>query len=67
MIGLCVNAAKANYIFANQGTTRDIKSLKEDIKLIMADFNYPGSLTTSTEQDINNRLGKAWVALNKNE
>ncbi len=34
MIGLCVNAAKENYIFANQGTTRDIKSLKEDIKLI---------------------------------
>ena len=45
--------------------TRDIKSLKEDIKLIMADFNYPLSLTTSTEQDINNRLGKAWVALKK--
>ena len=61
-IGLVVNASKTQYICYNQ--QGELKSIDgKDIKEVK-EFNYLGSNITSTERDVQIRLGKAWAALN---
>ena len=57
-----VNASKTQYICYNQ--QGELKSIDgKDIKEVK-EFNYLGSNITSTERDVQIRLGKAWAALN---
>ena len=62
-IGLHVNAHKTEYICYNQTgniTTRDGASLK-----LVDKFTYLGSSVSSTENDIDTRLTKAWTAIDR--
>ena len=49
----------------NQNTSQCMSSLSGDKIKQVEDFKYLGSYIESTEQDVNIRLGKAWVALNE--
>ena len=62
-IGLHVNAHKTEYMCSNQTgniTTLDGASLK-----LVDKFTYQGSSVSSTENDINTRLTKAWTAIDR--
>ena len=62
-IGLHVNANKTEYMCYNQTgniTTLDVASLK-----LVDKFTYLGSSVSSTENDIDTRLTKAWTAIDR--
>ena len=62
-IGLHVNAHKTEYMCYNQTgdiSTRDGTSLK-----LVDKFTYLGSSVSSTENDIDTRLTKAWTAIDR--
>ena len=62
-VGLHVNADKTEYMCFNQRgyiSTENFRSLK-----LVDKFTYRGSSVSSTENDINTRLAKAWTAINR--
>ena len=59
-IGLHVNADKTEYMCFNQ---RDISTRKGGPLKLVDKFTYLGSSISSTENDINMRLAKAWIAI----
>ena len=62
-IGLHVNEHKTEYMSFNQNgdiSTQDGTSLK-----LVDKFTYLGSSVSSTEKDIDTRLTKAWIAIDK--
>ena len=62
-IGLHVNAHKSEYMCYNQTgniTTQDGASLK-----LVDKFPYLGSSVSSTEKDVDTRLTKAWIAIDR--
>jgi len=62
-VGLYVNSDKTEFMsFKKQGdiSTLDGKPLK-----LVEKFTYLGSNISSTESDVNTRIGKAWLATNK--
>ena len=65
VIGLYVNPTKTKFICLNQNTSGGINSLNGECINQVDDFNYLGSLVASTEHDVNDRLAKAWAALNE--
>ena len=62
-IGLHVNAHKTEYMCYNQ--TGDISTLDGTPLKLIDKFTYLGSSVSSTEKDIDTRLSKAWIALNR--
>ena len=62
-IGFHVNAYKTEYICFNQ--TGDISTLKGSSLKLVDKFTYLGSSVSSTETDINTRLAKAWIAIDR--
>ena len=62
-IGLYVNAHKTEYMCYNQ--TGDISTLEGTPLKLVDKFTYPGSSVESTEKDIETRLTKAWIAINR--
>ena len=62
-IGLHVNAHKMEYTCLNQ--TGDISTLGGSSLKVVDKFTYPGSSVSSTEKDIDTRLAKAWIAIDK--
>ena len=62
-IGLHVNAHKTEYMYYNQ--TGDISSLDETSLKLVDKFTYLGSSVSSTEKDIDTRLTKAWIAIDR--
>ena len=61
--GLHVNTDKTEYMCFNQ--RGDISTLMGGPLKRVDKFSYQGSSVTSTERDINTRLGKAWTAINR--
>ena len=59
-ISLHVNADKTKYMCFNQ--RGDISTLKRGPLKLVDKFTYQGSSVSSTENDINTRLAKAWTA-----
>ena len=59
-IGLHVNAHKTEYMSFNQ--TGDISTLNGSPLKLVDKFTNLGSSVSSTETEINTRLGKAWTA-----
>ena len=62
-IGLYVNAHKTEYMCYNQ--TGDISTLDGTPLKLVDKFTYLGSSVASTEKDIDTRLTKAWIAINR--
>ena len=62
-ISLHVNADKTEYMSFNQ--RGDISTLNNGPLKLMDKFTYFGSSLSSTENDINTRLAKAWTAIDK--
>ena len=62
-IGLHVNAHKMEYMCNNQ--RGDISLLNGSSLKLIDKFTYPGISVSSTENDINTRLTKAWSAIDK--
>ena len=62
-IGLYVNAHKTEYMCYNQ--TGDISTLEGTPLKLVDKFTYLGSSVESTEKDIETRLTKAWIAINR--
>ena len=62
-IGLNVNAHKTEYMCFNQ--TGDISKLDGSSLKLVDRFTYLGSSVWSTEKDIDTRLTKAWIAIDK--
>ena len=62
-IGLHVNAHKMEYMYYNQ--TGDISTLGGTSLKLVDKFSYLGSSISSTENDIDMRLTKAWTAINR--
>ena len=62
-IGFHVNANKTEYICFNQ--KGDISTLKNGHLKLVDKFTYLGSNVSSTENDINTRLAKAWTAIDR--
>ena len=62
-IGLHVNAHKTEYMCFNQ--TGDISTQEETSLKLMDRFSYLGSSISSTEKDIDTRLTKAWIAIDR--
>ena len=62
-IGLYVNAHKTEYICYNQ--TGDISTLEGTPLKLVDKFTYLGSSVESTEKDIETRITKAWIAMNR--
>ena len=62
-IGLHVNADKTEYMCFNQ--RGDIPTLTGGPLKLVDKFTYLGSSISSTENDINTRLAKAWTAINR--
>ena len=60
--GLHVNAHKTEYMCYNQ--TGDITTLDGAALKLVDKFTYLGSSVSSTENDIDTRLTKAWTAIN---
>ena len=60
-IGLHVNAHKTEYMCYDQ--TGDITTLDGDSLKLVDKFTYLGSSVSSTENDIDTRLTKAWTAI----
>ena len=61
--GLYVNAHKTEYMCYNQ--TGDISTLDGTPLKLVDKFTYLGSSVSSTENDIDTRLTKAWTAINR--
>ena len=64
LIGLHINEKKTQYMTFNQNPSKLTTINKKCIKLTN-DFPYLGSWIYSNEKDIDVRIGKAWVALQK--
>ena len=62
-IGLHVNAHKTEYMCYNQ--TGDISTLDGTSLKLVDKFTYLGSSVSSTEKDIDTRLMKAWIAIDR--
>ena len=62
-IGLHVNAHKTGYMCFNQ--TGDISTLNGSLLELVDKFTFLGSSVSSTETEINTRLAKAWVAIDR--
>ena len=62
-IGLRVNAHKTEYMCYNQ--TDDITTLDGTSLKLVDKFTYLGSSVSSTEKDIDIRLTKAWIAIDR--
>ena len=62
-IGLHVNAHKTEYMCYNQ--TGNITRLDGGSLRLVDKFTYQGSSVSSTENDINTRLTKAWMAIDR--
>ena len=62
-IGLQVNADKTEYICFNQ--RGDISTLRGCLLKLVDKFTYLGSSVSSTENDINTQLAKAWTAIDR--
>ena len=62
-IGLYVNAHKTEYMCYNQ--TGDISTLEGTPLKLVDKFTYLGSSVESTEKDIETRLTKAWIVINR--
>ena len=62
-IGLHVNTHKTEYMCYNQ--TGDITTLDGAFLKLVDKFTYLGSSVSSTEQDIDTRLTKAWTAIDR--
>ena len=62
-ISLYVNAHKTEYMCYNQ--TGDISTLDGTSLKLVDKFTYLGSSVESTEKDIDMRLTKAWIAINR--
>ena len=62
-IGLHVNTHKTEYMCYNQ--TVDISTLDGTPLKLVDKFTYLGSSVSSTEKDIDMRLTKAWIAINR--
>ena len=62
-IGLHVNADKTEYMCFNQ--RGDISTLKGGPLKLLHKFQYPGSSVSSTQEDMNTRLTKAWTAIDR--
>ena len=60
-IGLHVNPDKTEYMHFNQ--SGDISTLNVGSLKLVDKFTYLGSSISSTENDINTRLAKAWTAI----
>ena len=60
-IGLHVKADKTEYLWFNQ--KGDIPTLNGSCLKLMDKFTYQGISVSSTENDINPRLAKAWTAI----
>ena len=64
LIGLHINKKKTQYMTFNQNPSNFTTINKKCIKLTN-DFPYLGSWIYSNEKNLNVRIGKAWVALQK--
>ena len=62
-IGLHVNAENTEYMCFNQ--IGDISTLNGSSLKQVDKFNYLGSSASSTENDINTRLVKTWIAIGR--
>ena len=62
-IGLHVNVVKTEYMCFNQ--RGDISTLKDGPLKLVDKFTYLGSSISSTENDINMWLTKAWTAIDR--
>ena len=62
-IGLHVNAHKTEYMCYNQ--TGNITTLDGASPKLVDKLTYLGSSVSSTEKNIDTRLTKAWMAINK--
>ena len=62
-IGLHANAHKTEYMCYNQ--TGDISTLNGTSHKLVDKFTYQGSSVSSTEEDIDTRLTKAWSAIDR--
>ena len=62
-IGLYVNAHKTEYMCFNQ--TVNISTIDGSSLKLVDKFTYLGSSVSSTEKDINARLKKEWIAIDK--
>ena len=62
-IGPHVNADKTEYMCLNQRD--DISTLKGGPLKLVDKFTYLGSSVSSTENDMNTRLAKAWIAMDR--
>ena len=62
-IGLHVNAHKTEYMCFNQ--TCEISTLNSSSLKLVDKFTYLGNSASSTETDINMRLGKAWTTIDR--
>ena len=62
-IGLHVNAHKTEYMCYNQ--TGNITTLDGASPRLVDKFTYLGSSVSSTENDINTRLTKAWTVIDR--
>ena len=62
-IGLNVNAHKTEYMYYNQ--IGDISTLNGSSLTLVHKFTYLGSSVSSSETDIDTRLTKAWIAINR--
>ena len=60
-IGLYVNSVKTEYMCFNQ--RGNISTLNGGALKLMDTFTYLGSSVSSTENDINTRLAKAWTTI----
>ena len=63
--GIClhVNAHKTEYMCFNR--TGDISTLNGSSLKLVDKFTYIGNSVSSTETDIDTRLTKAWIAINR--
>ena len=62
-IALQVNADKAEYTCFNQRS--HISTLKWGLLKLMEKFTYIGNCISSNDNDINKRLAKAWIAIDR--
>ena len=62
-IGLLVNADKTEYVHFNQRV--DISTLEGGSLKFVEELTYQGSRVSSTENNINTWLAKAWIAIDR--
>ena len=64
-IGFQLNADKTEYMCFNQNQRVNIFTLKGGFLKLVDKFAYLGSSVSSTENDINTQLAKAWSAIDR--